>query len=170
MKKRLNELDILRGIAFILVVIQHMLGGYSYSKKISISNKIISRFVYVVAQPAVPIFLVLTGMCLTYVYFKKLNTRSFYIKKLKYLVMPYICLSFLNIWLLDKSKLQNFIAQLLTGNSGYHLWYMALILRVYVFFPLIILIIRKICKMNLVFKKSFFILYSKILQDCSRSL
>lgn len=159
MKKRLLELDVLRGIAFVLVVIQHTLGGYSYSKKISLPDLLISRSIYVIGEPAVPIFLALTGMCLIYIYFDKFNIIQFYIKKIKYLVIPYILLSSLNILLLDKSKFENFIAQLLTGNSEYHLWYMALILRIYIFFPIILLIIKQIYKTNIFSKVFFFILY-----------
>ena len=158
-KGRLFELDILRGIAFILVVIQHTLGGYSFSKDISIQNLLISRFIYVIGESAVPIFLALTAIVLLYTYYDKFNVKEFYIKKLQYIVIPYIVCSFLNIILLHKEKLNDFAAQLVTGNSSYQLWYMALIIRLYLSFPLILFFTRKINKMNFLLKLSFLILY-----------
>lgn len=160
MKKRLLELDILRGFAFILVVIEHTLGGYSYSKDISISNLFISRFIYTMAKPAVVIFLTLTAMSLVYTYYDKFDLRSFYIKKLKFLVIPYIVFSFLDIVLLKHTdRMKSFIAQLASGNAAYHLWYMAMTLRIYLFFPLILLLIRKISKKSTITKVGFFITY-----------
>lgn len=160
MKKRLLELDILRGFAFILVVVEHTLGGYSYSKDISTSNLFITRFIYTMSKPAVVIFLALTAMGLVYTYYDKFNLKSFYIKKLKFLVIPYIIFSFLNIvFLKHTDRLKSFIAQIVTGNAAYHLWYMAMTLRVYLFFPLILLIIRKINRKSISIKAGFFISY-----------
>lgn len=161
MKKRLLELDLLRGIAFFLVVIQHTLGGYSYSKNISITNLLVSRFIYIIALPAVKIFLTLMAISLIYTYLNKFNFKKFYIKKIKFLLIPYIIFSFLNIILLrDTYKLKSFIAQILTGNSAYHLWYMAMTLRIYIYFPLIVLLVKKINKKNKYFKILFLIFYT----------
>ncbi|EJO5347445.1 acyltransferase [Clostridium botulinum] len=160
MKKRLIEFDILRGIAFILVVVQHTIGGYSYSQKISYQNFLLSKFIYVIAEPAVKLFLFLTGVSLVYTYFNKCELKNFYIKKIKFLILPYVIFSFLNIILLNNTnRLNDFLMEIATGNSAYHLWYMAMILRVYIYFPLIILLIRRIHKKSIFFKAFFLVSY-----------
>lgn len=47
-----------------------------------------------------------------------------------------------------KDKFENFIANVITGNGAYFLWYMGMIMRLYLIIPLVILIVRKIHKLN----------------------
>ncbi|WP_294183689.1 acyltransferase [uncultured Clostridium sp.] len=161
MKKRLVELDVLRGIAFLMVVVQHTIGGYSYSKGISYDSMVLSRAIYIIAQPAVKIFLVLMGMTLIYTYIDKFHWKSFYIKKMKFLLIPYIIFSILDIYLLkDWGKLKNIFGQIVTGNAAYHLWYMGMAIRIYAYFPAIIFITRAVRKKSHAFKRNFLLLYS----------
>lgn len=161
MKERLVELDVLRGIAFVMVVVQHTIGGYSYSKDISYMDLALSRFIYTIAQPAVKIFLILMGMTLIYTYIDKFNWKSFYIKKIKFLIVPYVIFSILDMYLLkDWEKLRNIFGQIVTGNAAYHLWYMGMAIRIYIYFPIIIFIIGIIGKKSGIFKINFIVLYS----------
>jgi peptidoglycan/LPS O-acetylase OafA/YrhL len=70
--KRLKELDILRAIAYIFVVEQHVMGGYSNVKGISYFYYEIFKFFYTLAKPAVSIFLCISSISLFYVYSKNL--------------------------------------------------------------------------------------------------
>jgi peptidoglycan/LPS O-acetylase OafA/YrhL len=163
MKERLAELDILRGIAFILVVVQHTIGGYSFSENISYRDLAVSRGIYIIAQPAVKIFLILMGMVLVYTYLDKFNYKTFYIKKIKFLIIPYVIFSILDACLLkDWEKFRNIFAQIVTGNTVYHFWYMGMAFRIYLYFPIIIIIIRTINKKSGAFKINFLFVYSAI--------
>lgn len=159
-KNRLVELDIMRGIAFISVVIQHTFGGYSFIKDISPGNRLISKFIYSMGKTAVPIFVSLTAMCLIYVYYNHMNVLNFYIKKLKFLILPYIFCSLINDLILNHSTygFTNFIGQIITGNAAYHLWYMGMTIRLYLYIPLIFLFIKKLNGTSILIKKLFFIL------------
>ncbi|OBR93738.1 acyltransferase family protein [Clostridium ragsdalei P11] len=170
-KDRLAELDIMRGIAFILVVIQHTFGGYSFIKDISLENRLISKLIYSIGKTAVPMFVALTAICLIYVYYDRMDVLNFYIKKLKFLILPYIFCSLINDLILNHSTygFTNFIGQIVTGNSAYHLWYMGMIIRLYLYIPLIFLFIKKLNSTSTFIKKSFFIfsfvLYYLILKN-----
>lgn len=156
--KRLKELDILRAIAFIFVVAQHTFGGFSNVKGINHLEFIIMKFIYVMAKTAVPIFLFISAVSLFYVYFKKFNWKSYYIKRLKYVLIPYIIWSAINMYKLgNKDHFKDFIVQLIAGNGAFHLWYMGLILRVYLFFPAILWTAKKVYLMNTKIKTSIFV-------------
>jgi len=147
-KERLLEFDVLRAIAFIFVVLQHSIGGFSFRNDISVQDFLVSKFLYVMAEIAVPLFVFLTGVALLYTYYDKFDIKSFYIKKLKFLVFPFFIWSlfimFYNNEPIDKHVFEN----IFTGNAQYHLWYMAMILRIYLYFPIILNIARLIKKSN----------------------
>lgn len=155
---RLKELDVLRAVAFIFVVAQHTLGGFSNVKGINHLEFIIMKFVYVMAKTAVPIFLFISAVALFYVYLNKFNWKKYYIKRLKYVFIPYIIWSAINIYKLGNTdQFKDFILQLIAGNGAFHLWYMGTILRVYLFFPIILWAGRKLYLMNGEIKTSIFI-------------
>ncbi|MGN0144049.1 MAG: acyltransferase family protein, partial [Clostridium sp.] len=89
-KERLYELDVMRGIAFLFIVIQHSIGGFSFRDEISFNDFIISKFIYTAAENGVELFIFLTAVSLIYTYYDKFNIKEFYIKKLKFLVLPFV--------------------------------------------------------------------------------
>lgn len=148
-KNRLRELDIIRAIAFILVVDQHIIGGWSYIKTLPKCESLIMKFLYIVGTPAVPMFLAISGVSLMYVYMNNLNVKKYYVKRIRYILIPYIIWSAIDMYMLgEKDKFENFIANVITGNGAYFLWYMGMIMRLYLIIPLVILIVRKIHKLN----------------------
>lgn len=155
--KRLKEFDILRAIAFIFVVAQHTLGGFSNIKGISYLEFIIMKFIYVMAKTAVPIFFFISAVSLFYVYFNKFNWKTYYIKRFKYVIIPYIIWSAVNMYELGNTeRFKDFIVQLIAGNGAFHLWYMGTILRVYLCFPAILCIAKKVCLLSTKIKTSIF--------------
>lgn len=160
-ENRLDELDVLRALAFILVVAQHILGGYAWREGVKFYDSIILNFFYVVAKPAVPIFLVIVGITLLHsTKDRTLDVLKFYSKKLKFIVIPYILWSIVIILLNDDFKMfENIIGVLLTGNAAYHLWYMGMILRVFLFFPIILPLINKARKQTKAVRSLLFILF-----------
>ncbi|MBC2398139.1 peptidoglycan/LPS O-acetylase OafA/YrhL [Clostridium tetanomorphum] len=144
-KQRLKELDIIRAIAFIFVVAQHILGGYSYIKGLPKYEYVILKIFYIVVKPAVPIFLAISAVSLFYVYYNNFNMKKYYIKRIKYILIPYIIWSAINMYKLGNSdRFNGFIWEVLAGNGGYHLWYMGMILRLYIYFPIILYIVKRI--------------------------
>lgn len=159
-KERLLEFDILRGMAFIFIVLQHTIGGFSFRNDISIQNLFISKFMYTIAEIATPLFVCLTGVALLYRYYDEFSIKSFYIKKLKFLLLPFVIWSLFLIFYNNDKIDGNIILNILSGNAQYHLWYMGMILRLYLYFPLILILARFIRRHNKYIKMVCFILFT----------
>lgn len=157
-KERLLELDVMRGIAFLFIVLQHTIGGFSYRDDISFSNFIVSKFIYIGAETGVELFIFLTAASLIYTYINKFDIKDFYIKKLKFLVLPFVIWSI--IIMINNGQTLNVqsILVIFTGDAQYHLWYMGMILRIYLYFPIILWITKKVLKQNIYIKSGVFIL------------
>lgn len=145
-RQRLQHLDVLRAIAFIFVVMQHILGGYSNLSGIRRFEYLILKFFYALAKPAVPIFLMLSAIALFYSYSESFSIKDYYFKRVKFVIIPYVLWSIINMVKLAPERLSSFFLQLLAGNGVYHLWYMGMIIRLYLFFPLILWAAKKIHK------------------------
>lgn len=144
-RERIKELDVLRVIAFIFVVAQHILGGYSLRPDASFTEAMILGLFYVIAKPAVPIFLAVSAITLIHSSQKDFSVITFYKKRFLFIIIPYIIWSALNI--IDAKTYTtffNFLGRLLAGDARYHLWYMSMILRIYLFFPLILAVVNKL--------------------------
>lgn len=157
-KERLLELDVMRGIAFLCIVLQHTIGGFSYRDDISFNDFVISKFIYTMAENGVMLFLFLTAVSLVYTYYEEFNIKTFYIKKLKFLVLPFV------LWSLiimsdngDPINLQSILV-IFSGDAQYHLWYMGMVLRIYLYFPIILWIVRKASNKSIYFKGILFVL------------
>ena len=138
-QERLREIDILRAIAFIFVVVQHTLGGYSNIEGIPYNSFIIMKIIYIMATPAVPIFLFISAVALFYAHSKKLDLKKYYLKRVKYILVPYIIWSAINmIELGNEDRFKDFIIEVIGGNGAFHLWYMGMVIRIFLFFPIIL--------------------------------
>ena len=149
-KERLKELDVLRAIAFIFVVEQHTMGGYSNIKGISCFYYEIFKFFYTFAKPAVAVFLCISAISLSYVYLNEFNYKKYYIKRIKYIYIPYIIWSI--IYSFNSGQANNFsnsFIQILAGNACFHLWYMGMIIRLLLYFPIILWVAKKIHNQNI---------------------
>lgn len=157
-QERLHEIDILRGIAFIFVVVQHTLGGFSNIKGLPYSSFTIMKLMYVIGKSAVPIFLFISAVALVYVNSNKFDCRKYYIKRIKYILIPYIIWSAINmIKLGTEERFKNFIIQLIAGNGAFHFWYMGMVIRLYLIFPIILWIAKRIHSLNIKIRTSIFI-------------
>lgn len=156
--KRLKEIDILKAAAFVFVVAQHTIGGYSNGKNLSFLEYSILKFLYVSAKPAVPIFSFISGVLFFKVYEEKPDIKKFYLKKIKYILIPYIIWSGLNMYFLkNTARFKDFIIEIIGGNGAYHLWYMGMIIRLYLIFPFIFYVAKKIHKSNIIIRIATFI-------------
>ncbi|WP_338151396.1 acyltransferase [Clostridium butyricum] len=82
----------------------------------------------------------------------------FYIKKLKFLVLPFVIWSIIIIINNGQTLNVQSILVIFTGDAQYHLWYMGMILRIYLYFPIILWITKKVLKQNIYIKSGVFIL------------
>ncbi|MEA4900826.1 acyltransferase [Desulfitobacterium sp.] len=163
MKQHIEEIDVLRIIGFIFVVAQHVFGGFAWREGVSFSDSLVLSFLYVVAKPAVPIFITIAVMMMIYTHTEPVNWTQFYKKRFIYTVIPYVIWTALNIWdakQYGEVSFGPFWGQLLAGTGRYHLWYMSMMLRIYLYFPLILGLTKIISQRSQVFKANFLLFFT----------
>lgn len=155
-KGRLPELDSLRGIAILGVLMVH-----ATSIAVGSLENSMSKTVYIVLNTlslfCVPAFIFLSGFVLLYQYFDKPMTPralgDFYLKRFKQLVIPYVVISLgyeLAVHVMSgkawepMEMLHQFGEHLLYGKSYAHLYYVIITIQLYVLFPLLLLLFRKL--------------------------
>jgi peptidoglycan/LPS O-acetylase OafA/YrhL len=140
-KKWLKEVDFLRGIAILAVLVIHTSWNSTMvntSSALGIFNVVITIF----SRFAIPLFIFVSGMVLSRKYYYKLNKRDFYFKRLRSIIPEYIIFSaFYMLCEIAYSgeipSLNETIIKWLTGGYAY-LWFLVLILQLYILFPFII--------------------------------
>ncbi|WP_347321058.1 acyltransferase [Rossellomorea sp. RS05] len=135
--KRIEEMDILRGVAILSVILIHISSSFFGESHSGLSNGII-LFINQASRFAVPIFIILSGWGLTITkkYSQKyLNFLVGQISKIfgMYLVWNLIYFAFSN----QNINLINLTKGILLGTSYYHLYYVPVILILYIFYPII---------------------------------
>jgi len=153
-KQKIAELDILRAFAIIAVLVIHVTSSINQELKWGsltypfylIANKM-STF-------AVPLFILISGLVLFYQYSDNWSPRQtwrFYWKRIKYILVPYLIWAvfyFLFYQLLRKHEpvldIPKFLELLPWGQTGYHLYFMIVIMQFYFVFPIGMTILAKI--------------------------
>lgn len=167
-KARLEDIEILRGVAFLAVVLQHVIAGVFYQPGVTPVAMIMGTSFLGLTRFAVPLFVFITGLVLFYNYDGKLNYVSFLRKRFKQVVLPYLAWTlFYYVWVSFLSgvapsttwnELLNLIKVSLTGKASYHLWFMVMIIPFYILIPLFRVLISKERKgsINLIVVLAFF--------------
>ncbi|HEY5560457.1 MAG TPA: acyltransferase [Clostridiaceae bacterium] len=157
-KKVIEELEIVRAIAFIFILIQHTIGGYSISPDAPLNNAVILRFIYSISRAGVPIFIFISGLSLCYTYSEGINISRFYKKRLMTIMLPYIFCTLIYIYVFGK-KVDNILISLITGNTIYHLWYIGTCIQLYLLFPIILYLLNKLGERSTKFNISFIAIF-----------
>ncbi|MEF2968156.1 acyltransferase [Paenibacillus sp. M1] len=152
-KASLEEIQILRGIAFLAVVMQHTIAGIFYQPGLSPMALNVATITLGLIRFAVPLFVFITGVVLFYNYDAKIDYIAFLRKRFKQVVIPYLAWTvFYYVWVGFLSgvaatstwdQLLQVIKLSLTGSASYHLWFMVMIIPFYLLFPLFKLLISK---------------------------
>jgi len=149
--KRLEEIDILRGIAMLAVVSIHV-------SNIPLAILASGRRYYLVymfnsfINFAVPMFILISAIMAAYSEANRpLQVITYYKKKLVHIGLPYIVWSLLYILfnivmhklrMPDLLSWRNWISWILQGRAYEHLYFLAVILQFHVLFPLLIKLTR----------------------------
>ncbi|WCK55801.1 acyltransferase [Aneurinibacillus sp. Ricciae_BoGa-3] len=137
------EMDYLRGFAIAAVIIIHVTAYFAYIKSIN-SLVIASILLDIAAHFAVPLFIFISGFVLSLKY-KRLRFSSlpaFYLKRAKSILPQYLLFTIVYTLYFNggfsgvtpATIAHNFI----WAGAAYHLWYYAVIVQVYVFFPAVL--------------------------------
>ncbi|MFE5319790.1 acyltransferase [Paenibacillus sp. NPDC056579] len=140
---RIEEIQYLRGFAFLAVVLQHAIGHYAYLPEARMEDGALLAILLIAAKFAVPMFIFITGLVLFYNYTSKVSCGSFLLKRCKDIILPYAIWSVIyalvfgdlssGFWIESKQV----VMDLFTGKASYHLWYVVMSIQLYLLFPLI---------------------------------
>lgn len=149
-KPRLREIEILRGMAFAAVVLQHSIAHFSVVPELKMEDGARLTLLLLAAKFAVPAFIFITGLVLFYNYEGKINYVSFVRKRFKDIIVPYLLWSVIYSFMVGIynhplwESITTMIRFWLTGKSSYHLWYIVMIIPMYLLFPPLRIAVRKI--------------------------
>jgi len=161
LNNRIDEIDILRGLAFLAIVMQHTLASFIYNPDITKGPALIAAFLLTLARFAVPMFIFITGLVLFYNYGdRNFNYWVFTKKRFTQIFLPYfiwtilyfVWVSFINgVPATSLGDVMDKITELtIFGEGYYHLWFMVTILQFYLLFPLFKLLVSKNQRVNMV--------------------
>lgn len=148
-KERIPELDILRSLAFLAVVLQHAVGVYVRRPGISPASATMLGMIFNFAKFGVPTFVFVTGVGLFYNHYENVRYLRFMRKRLTEIFVPYL------VWTLvyqvyygtlsfTPAGLKEFGRHLLAGNGAYHLWFVAMIFQFYLCYPLLLAVFKAV--------------------------
>ncbi len=145
-KARIRELELLRGLAFLAVALQHAIAHYSVVDGVKMEDGVIMTVLLMASKFAVPVFIFITGLVLFYNYDGRINYFTFIRKRFMDILVPYIIWSavyFLVSHAWDIKQSGQWVMMLFTGKSSYHLWYIVMIFQFYLLFPVFRYVMRK---------------------------
>lgn len=142
----IREVNYLRGFAVLAVIAIHTTG---YFTKIPRYNNLvlINLWLDVFSQFAVPLFILISGFVLAKNYRLKFSLRTFYLKRVRSIIPQYIIFSVAYTAFNDWQVMQNsslimnaklLVKHILNSDASYHLWFFAIIIQLYILYPLII--------------------------------
>ncbi|MGB8954562.1 MAG: acyltransferase [Tumebacillaceae bacterium] len=150
-RERIGELDVLRALAFLAVVLQHSLGVYIRSADVQLSESTMLGMLFNLSKFAVPTFVFITGLTLLYNYYERVDYPRFLWKRAVEILLPYAlwCLVYevyLNDWhlpALTAAWAMHFGRNVLLGSEYYHLWFIPMTFQFYLLYPLLLWVFKQ---------------------------
>ncbi|GAB2691329.1 acyltransferase [Paenibacillus thermoaerophilus] len=157
--KKLQEIDLVRGIAILAVVFIHASAGAVGGLP---EGTPWHSFFFTANQLmlfAVPVFLFISGLVLAYRYKGRWDGREmlkFYRKRLTQIMIPFLVWSavfyayfYIVPRLVQPSQIPGHWWSLLPwGQSSYHLYYLSIIIQFYLLFPILMELLKRFPKLN----------------------
>lgn len=144
-KVKLEEIEALRGVAFLAVVLQHAIAGLFVQPGLSPLAVTLGTTFLGFIRFAVPLFVFITGVVLFYNYDRSFQYGRFLKRRGQQVVLPYLFWTlFYYIWLCIRSgdaifgqwgDVLHVLGLAFTGKASYHLWFMVMIIPFYLLFP-----------------------------------
>jgi len=141
-RERIPEVERLRGIAFLAVVLQHSIAHYSIAPGMTTDDGILMAVLLMATKFAVPVFVFITGLVLFYNDRGQLHYGRFIKKRFGDIYIPFAVWTVVTI--LINSGFNPFVLEdwkdlsyvLITGKSSSHFWYIIMLFQMYLLYPL----------------------------------
>ncbi|MFL5588816.1 MAG: acyltransferase [Ktedonobacteraceae bacterium] len=145
------ELDPLRAITAVAVVLVHVLSGTMFLNHTA-AGLLAQNGIFTSIHFTREIFMFVTALALTYVYYgKPFSMKRFWAKRSIGVLLPYCIWSIAYTWVNTSQHSPGAFAKLalfniLTGNASYQLYYILLAIEFYLVLPLFLLLLKHIHK------------------------
>ncbi|WP_274653773.1 acyltransferase [Paenibacillus humicola] len=142
-KTKIEEIETLRGFAFLAVVMQHAVAHYFPLPDTRMEDGVLFGLLLLLAKFAVPLFVFITGMVLFYNYDEKIRYGTFIRKRCRDVLLPYVpwavlyAAEFQHLDLTRAESWPKLGLMVLTGKASYHLWYIVMVFQFYLAFPFV---------------------------------
>ncbi|GAE04916.1 acyltransferase [Paenibacillus sp. JCM 10914] len=141
-RERILEVEQLRGLAFLAVVLQHSVAHYSVEPGMTSGDGIWMAVVLMLTKFAVPVFIFLTGLVLFYNDHDGFQYSKFIKKRFGDIYVPFAIWTFITI--LINRGFHPFMwgdwyqlgQVLITGKASSHFWYIIMLFQFYLLYPL----------------------------------
>lgn len=151
-KERIEEITLLRAMAFLAIVLQHSIGEYIYRQDILPQDATMLGMLFHFTRYGTLTFVFLSAMIMFYKYEEdKLSYGPFMKKRFTDIFVPFMCWTFVYTWLIlgpPWNGAGRFVTeygqQLLSPTYGYQLWFVVMIFQFYLLFPAILWVARKV--------------------------
>ena len=140
---RIREIEDLRGIAIIGVISIHVSAYFALQNEfnaLTIANIIWDA----VSSFAVPLFIFISGLVLSIRYYGRFDKRRFYRRRIERIIPAYLLFSTIFIILTayetgNQPSMISLAYNYLTAHGYFHLAYIALIMQLYILYPIILM-------------------------------
>jgi len=143
-KTKIAELDYLRGLAIIAIVMQHTMGYVNHPQAV-LGDVIVLSVIWQLLLFGVPAFILLTGATLFYTNssFESFTYAKYLPKRVSQILIPYLLWTIfyyyfnglqtsVNLW----QQVTAIFYYVLTGRASYHLWFIVMIFQYYLLYPI----------------------------------
>src|SRR6266566_1193476 len=143
------ELDPLRAVTAVAVIAVHVLSGTMFLNHTA-AGLLVDNGIFTSVHFTREIFMFITALALTYVYFgRPFSGKRFWAKRSIGVLVPYCIWSIAYTWVNTSQHSPAAFAKLalfniLTGNASYQLYYILLTLQLYLVLPLFLLFLKHI--------------------------
>lgn len=151
-KERILEIERLRGLAFLAVVLQHSIAHYSVASGMTMNDGILMAVLLMASKFAVPVFIFITGMVLFYNDSDRFQYGIFIKKRISDIYIPFAIWTIIHVVInhsIQFGSLEGWTdlgRMLITGKASTHLWYIIMLFQFYLLYPVYRSLIQGIVK------------------------
>ncbi|MBM7869813.1 surface polysaccharide O-acyltransferase-like enzyme [Clostridium pascui] len=145
-KKRILEMDVCRALATIAVIVIHT-SAYTLSGVKDKGSELyyITLIINQLARFSVPAFVFISGVGLALSYKKNTNYFKFEFKRLLSIVPEYLIWCFIYLYIISNNKnFHTWPSLILSGDKAYyHFYFVPMIVKLYILFPILYIVMKK---------------------------